>query len=457
MSQTNGGRPAERATSGSNVIEPEVFAERSVALWQDADLVLRRAISRSDSASVLLLAAVSARPSREVLDRLKHEYELRHHLDTIGAVRPRALVSEHGRPALELEDPGGCLLSSLIGQSIDVATFLRIAVGISAALAGVHNQELIHKNVRPATILYTAATGEIRLTGFGFASRPTRELHGAESNMLFEGTIEYMAPEQTGRINRSVAAPSDLYALGVTLYELCTGELPFAARTPLEWVHCHVAKVPIPVLKRRPDLPSPLAAIIMRLLEKAPEDRYQTALGVESDLRRCLELWERQRSIPELRLGENDIPDRLVLPERLYGRGPEVLELLAAFERVAARGACELVLVSGQAGIGKSAMVYELERTLAARPSAFVAGKFAQYTASGPYRPLAQVCGALVRRLLGKAEEELRQWRSSLLLALGSNARLLCDLVPELELAIGAPPEASPAPLENARARLRLL
>jgi serine/threonine protein kinase len=230
-----------------------------------------------------------------------------------------------------------------------------------------------------------------------------------------------MAPEQTGRMNRSIDSRSDLYALGVTLYETLTGSLPFIASDPMEWVHCHIARQPVPPHERSEDVPASVSAVIMKLLAKTAEERYQTAAGVESDLRRCLDAWETQRRIDEFPLGEHDAPDRLLIPEKLYGREREIDALLASFERIVASGTPELVLLSGYSGIGKSSIVNELHKVLVQPRGLFASGKFDQYKRDIPYATLAQAFQSLVRPLLSKGEDDLRKRRDALREALEPN------------------------------------
>ena len=215
--------------------------------------------------------------------------------------------------------------------------------------------------------------------GFGIASRLPRERQAPAPPEVIAGTLAYMAPEQTGRINRSIDFRSDLYALGVTLYQMLTGELPFAASDPMEWVHCHIARHPDPPNERVAGIPAPLSAIVMKLLAKMAEDRYQTAAGLTVDLRKCLADWESHRSIDPFPLGASDVSDRLMAPEKLYGREHEIETLLGTFDRVIANGATELMLVSGYAGIGKSSLVNELQKALVASRGLFASGKFDQY------------------------------------------------------------------------------
>src|SRR5215813_14161036 len=238
-------------------------------------------------------------------------------------------------------------------------------------------------------------------------------------------------------MHRSVDTRSDLYALGVTLYQMLTGELPFTASDPMELVHCHIARRPVPPAEHTPGLPVALSAIVMRLLAKPAEAPDQTAAGVVVDLRRCLRAWERTGRIGPFPLGVSDTPDVLRIPEKLYGREPEVRALRAAFERVATHGTPELVLISGYAGIGKSSVVNELHEAIVPLRGLFAFGKFDQYQHDIPYATLAQAFQVLLRQLLVKRDEELARWRAVILEALGANGRLVVDLVPELELLIG--------------------
>ena len=297
----------------------------------------------------------------------------------------------------------------------------------------------------------------MRLTGFGIASRLSRERQAPEPPEIIAGTLAYMAPEQTGRMNRSIDARSDLYALGVTLYQMLTGVLPFTAADPMEWVHCHIARPPAPPSERLKNLPGSVSAIIMKLLAKTAEERYQTAAGAESDLRRCLAEWETRGDIDEFPPGEHDTPDRLLIPEKLYGRTAEIDTLLASFDRIVAGGRPELVLVSGYSGIGKSAVVNELHKPLVPPHGLFASGKFDQYKRDIPYATLAQAFQTLIRPLLSKTEAELRQWREALLEALEPNGRLIVDLVPELKHIIGEQPPVPELPPQDAQGRFQLV
>jgi serine/threonine protein kinase len=371
-------------------------------------------------APILLVAAEETSP-----ERLEHEYALKSEVDCEWAARPVALTRYKDRLTLVLEDPGGAPLDRLLGRPLDVSHFLRIAIPLSVALRQMHERGLIHKDIKPANILVDAASGAVWLTGFGIASRLPRERQAPAPPELIAGTLAYVAPEQTGRMNRSVDFRSDLYALGVTLYEMLTGTLPFTAADPMEWVHCHIARRPMPPSERVGGVPEPLSAIVMKLLAKVAEERYQTAAGVEADLRRCLSEWQSHGRIEPFSLGGCDVSDRLLIPEKLYGRERDIDTLIASFDRVVANGTVEFVLVSGYSGIGKSSVVNELHKALVSSRGRFASGKFEQYKRDIPYATLGQAFQNLVRSLLTQSDEELGRWRDSLGDALGPNGQLI--------------------------------
>jgi predicted ATPase/signal transduction histidine kinase len=426
------------------------------ALRKDDEFILYRGRHEDNGGQVLVLSPVVAYPTLESLKRLEHVYSLREELDSSWATRPIVMARHWDRTVLVLEDPGGVLLDRLLGQPLSVAFSLRLAISLSTAIAQLHRRGVIHKDIKPANVLVNSDTGRCWLRGFGIASRLPRERQAPASPEFVAGTLAYMAPEQTGRMNRSIDSRSDLYALGVTLYEMLTGSLPFTASEPMEWVHCHVAREPIPPGERSTNVPASVSAIIIKLLAKTAEERYQTATGVESDLRRCLAQWESQRRIDEFPLGEHDTPDRILIPEKLYGRGHEIDTLLGSFDRVLASGRPELVLVSGYSGIGKSSLVNELHKVLVAPRGLFASGKFDQYKRDIPYATLAQAFQSLIRPLLGKSEAELHDWCADLREALDPNGLLIVDLVPELKLIIGEQPPIPELAPQEAQGRFQL-
>src|SRR3954462_15573116 len=293
--------------------------------------------------------------------------------------------------------------------------------------------------------------------GFGIASRIPRERQAPGPPEFIAGTLAYMAPEQTGRMNRSVDSRSDLYALGVTFYQMLTGSLPFDAIHAMEGVHCHIARQPRAPNERTSGIPYVLSSIVMKLLAKTAEGRYQTAGGVEADLRRCLTEWQRHGRIEPFPVAAHDISNQLLIPEHLYGREFEIASLLASFERVVAGGRPELVLVSGYSGIGKSSVVNELHKPLVPPRGLFASGKFDQYRRDIPYSTLAQAFQSLIRRLLGKSEGELRKWREALREALGPNGQLMVDLVPELKIIVGEQQKVAQLPPQLAQRRFQIV
>src|SRR5258708_4341708 len=266
-----------------------------------------------------------------------------------------------------------------------------------------------------------------------------------------------MAPEETGRMNRAIDSRSDLYAFGITMYEMLTSELPFTAADPMEWIHCHVARHPIPVGERLNGIPAVISAIVSKLMSKNAEDRYQTAAGIEVDLRRCLREWESRRQIDPFPLGAHDVPDRLLIPERLYGRVHEIDTLLAAFDDVMASGAPGLVLVSGYSGIGKSSVVNELHKVLVPRRGLFASGKFDQYKRDIPYATLGQAFRSVVLRILSQSDTELARWRTLLQEAVGVNGQLIVNLIPEVELVIGKQPHIPDLLLQDSQKRFQIV
>jgi PAS domain S-box-containing protein len=407
--------------------------------------------------NVLIIHPALEQPAPTTIDRLAHEYSLKDELDSTWAVRPLELVRDRGQATLVLEDPGGELLGSLLGTPMEVGRFLRIAVGIAAVLGKAHRRGLIHKDIKPTNILVNIASGEVRLTGFGIASRLPRERQPPDPLEVIAGTLAYMAPEQTGRMNRSIDSRSDLYSLGVTLYEMLTGSLPFTASDPMEWVHCHIARQAYAPGERASGIPEVLSSVVMKLLAKTADERYQTAAGVEADLRRCLSEWQSQGHIDPFPLGAHDASDRLLIAEELYGRETEIATLLAAFDRVVARGTPELVLVSGYSGVGKSSVVNELHKVLVPPRGLFATGKFDQYKRDIPYATLALAFQTLIRQILVKSEAEVARWRRALAEALGAHGQLMVELVPELEFIIGKQPAVPDLPPQEAKNRFQLV
>jgi PAS domain S-box-containing protein len=427
-------------------------------LWEDGEFVFCstwRVDASGKRKELIAVRSTAEDPTSGTIARLTHEYELKDHLDGAWAAVPQELLHERGQTVLVLESPGGRPLDRLAFAAVDVGRFLRLGVSLSDALGQLHERGLIHKDIKPSNILVNAAADRVWLTGFGIASRFPREKQPPAPPEFVAGTLAYMAPEQTGRMNRSIDSRSDLYALGVTSYQMLTGALPFVASDPMEWIHCHIARQPASPADCVPGVPLVLSAIVMKLLAKAAEDRYQTARGLQRDLQRCLADWEGTQWIDPFPLGEHDVPGRLLIPEKLYGRERQIETLLAAFDSVLANGVPELVLVSGYSGVGKSSVVNELHKVLVPPRGLFSSGKFDQYKRDIPYATLAQAFQGLIRQLLGKSDAELAGWRDAFQEALRANGQLMIDLVPELKHIIGDQPPVPELGPQDAQRRFQ--
>jgi PAS domain S-box-containing protein len=445
------------ATRMSSISGPSGYVFET--LREGADFTLYRGRQHGDPSPVLAIEPSAEQPSPQSLRRLEHEYSLAAELDPAWAAKPLALTRHEGRTVLLLSDPGGEPLDLVLqrdqGRPLDMTRFLRIAIGLVATVGQVHRRGLIHKDIKPANVLVDDA-GNVWLTGFGIASQLPRERQSPVPPEIISGTLAYMAPEQTGRMNRSMDGRSDLYSLGVTLYQMLTGALPFVAADPMEWVHSHVARRPTSA-SARAGVPEPLFAITMKLLAKNAEERYQTAAGLEDDLRRCLAELQSHGRIDLFPLGAHDTSDRLLIPEKLYGREREVDALLASFDRVVAEGTPELVLVSGYAGVGKSSVVNELHKALVPPRGLFAGGKFDQYKRDIPYATLAQVFQTLVGQILVKSQAEVEQWRHTILEAVGTNGQLIVSLIPDVEFIIGKQLPVPDLPPRDAQNRFQLV
>ena len=419
----------------------------SGVLYEGAGTTVFRATRVQDGVHVVVKMPTGDPPDLTRLARWKYEHDVLSGLSVRGVVRCFGLVYDHSRPALILEDIGGVSLRSVMDKCRAVDRFLPIAIALAETLSRLHDARIIHKDINPNNIVLNEETGELRLIDFGIASRLPRENEDAKSPGLLEGTLRYISPEQTGRMNRSIDHRSDLYSLGVTFYEMLTGDAPFRAGDAIELVHCHMAKEPVPPIELLPDLPPALSDVILRLLAKTPECRYQSAFGLLHDLRRL------QRGETSFVVCERDVSPYLLVPQRLFGREADLKLVQGAFARAVAGGS-ELLLVSGYSGIGKSSLVNELQRPVDLAGGCFIAGKFDQFRRDIPYDAVVQALRQLLRQLLLEGPVRVEALRTRCVEALGLDAQALIDLAPELELLVGKqahPPELGPAEAEARR------
>jgi len=425
-------------------------------LHEDDETRVYRGIDERSQLPVVLKTPRSDLPTRSALERLRHEYEVLGDIRCSCVPLPYELIEHERSLVLVHEDIGGePLAEALRTQQGDLDRFFPIALALVDALTCIHRLSLIHRGIKPQNIVVNPDTGRVQLVDFALASRLTREHVPLLPPDRIEGTLSYIAPEQTGRMNRTVDYRADFYALGVTLYELLTGRTPWNAQDALELLHCHMAREPRAPAELVASLPPALSDIVMKLLSKLAEDRYQSATGLLADLEECRRQWQATRHIERFPLGRADVSDSFQLPQKLYGREAEVATLLAAFGGVAGSGRAEMVLVAGYSGIGKSALVAELHKPIVAQRGYFITGKFDQYRRGIPYATLAQAFQSLVQQLLAESAERVAHWRQRMAEAVGDNGQLVVDLVPQVRLLIGNPPPVAMLPPDQAQHRLQ--
>jgi predicted ATPase len=315
-----------------------------------------------------------------------------------------------------------------------------MAIKIVAALEKLHRNNIIHKDIKPHNILISEDLEEIKIIDFSIATQLSRETAAYSSLNLLEGTLAYISPEQTGRMNRYIDYRTDFYSLGVTFYEILTGQLPFVTKDPMELVHSHIAKEPVAPNQLKPEIPLAVSSIIMKLLAKNAEDRYQSASGIRVDLEDCLIQLKTTGKIIYFTPGQRDKSGQLLIPQKLYGREIEVEKLMTAFERVST-GNSEVILVSGYSGIGKTSLVSEIHKPILRQRGYFIAGKFDQFKRNIPYAALIQGFSELIRQLLTESAPQIANWKEQILTALGENGQIIIDVIPQVELIIGTQPE----------------
>lgn len=405
-------------------------------IYEDSKTIVYRGIRIEDQQPIILKTLRAEHPSPSEIARVRHEFELTQNLDLPSVVKVYELVEYKGL-SLVLEDFGGHSIKDLTLQNqLDLETFLQIGIQLTNALESLHELNIIHKDIKPLNIIFNPATHELKLTDFSIASRLSRENQSTHNPNLIEGTLAYLSPEQTGRMNRILDYRTDFYSLGVTFYEMLTGQLPFTTVDPMELVHCHIAKQPISPHYLQPELPIAIANIVMKLLAKMADDRYQSAYGIQADLKYCLHQLQTKGRIDPFILGEQDRSKKFQIPQTLYGREHEISMLTTAFDRVSC-GFTELMLISGYSGVGKSALVHEIQKAIVSRSGYFVTGKFDQFKRNIPYSSLIQALQELIRQLLTETEEQIQIWKQKILAAVGANGHIIVDVIPEVELIIG--------------------
>ena len=406
-----------------------------------------RGVRASDQRPVIIKVHRDEFPSFVELGQYRNHYTITSNLDIPGVERPLALERHGNGFAIVSADTGAVSLRQHARRAAPGPhEVLAIAAQLARIFEALHARRVVHKDVKPDNIL-VLPDGDLRLIDFSIATLLPRESGELQRATALEGTLAYISPEQTGRMNRWIDYRSDYYSLGVTLYELLTSQLPFQTTDPMELIHCHIARSPTPPVELNPAVPQALSDIVMKLMAKSAESRYQSATGLRADLEVCREQLRRTGSAPAFPLGRGDVSDRFLVPDRLYGRDAELGLLLRAFDRVAA-GAAELLLVAGHSGIGKSALINEVHKPIVRQRGYFAAGKFDQFQRDVPFSSLVQAFLGLIRQVLGEPGERVVAWQRRLGEALGGEGQVIADVIPEVELLIGrqAPvPELPPA------------
>ncbi|MBC1223631.1 AAA family ATPase [Nostoc sp. UCD121] len=434
----------------------------SEQLYAGSRTLVYRAIREPDLIPVVIKLLQQDYPTFNELLLFRNQYTIAKNLDLPGIVHPYSLEPYRNSYALVMEDFGGISLRDWMNgrmgdKQYSLTEFLEIAIALSNILDGLYRHRVIHKDIKPANILINPDTKQVKLIDFSIASLLPRETQEIHSPNVLEGTLAYLSPEQTGRMNRGIDYRSDYYSLGVTFYELLAGHLPFESNDPMELVHSHIAKLPEKLGGRREEeIPEVLCDIVMKLMAKNAEDRYQSALGLKFDLEKCLSQLSEIGSIKSFKLGERDICDRFIIPEKLYGRQVEVKNLLDAFERVS-QGSTEIMLVAGFSGIGKTAVVNEVHKPIVRQRGYFIKGKFDQFQRNIPFSGFVQAFRDLIRQLLSETDTQFEQWKCKILSALGENGQVMIEVIPELESMIGKQPPAPELSGSAAQNRFNLL
>ncbi|MDP8965654.1 MAG: serine/threonine-protein kinase PknK, partial [Cyanobacteriota bacterium] len=447
-------------------------------IYESANSLIYRAIRERDNKAVILKVLKEDYPTPQELTRYKQEYEITRHLNLDGAIKAFALEPYQRTLVIIFEDFGASSLKLLMDERMKAGTramplqeFLRLAIQITQSLGTIHAASVIHKDINPSNIVLNPETEQLKIIDFGISTVLTRSNPNLSHPNVLEGTLAYISPEQTGRMNRYLDYRTDFYSLGVTFYELLTGKVPFATTDVLELVHCQIAKQPKSPREVNSEIPQVLSDIIMKLMAKTAEERYQSAWGIIADLEECKRQLEVTGTVEDFPIGSQDISDKFQIPQKLYGREAEVETLMTAFERVAGgdKGArvaenspkspvsspqsrIEMMLVTGYSGIGKSALVQEIYKPITQRRGYLISGKFDQFQRNIPYLAVVSAFTGLVRQVLTESEAQLNQWREKLLAALGSNAQVIIDVIPEVELIVGkqaAVPELGATEAQN--------
>ncbi|MEG4279623.1 serine/threonine-protein kinase PknK, partial [Microcoleus sp. MON1_C1] len=416
-----------------------------------------RGLRKQDNQPVILKFIKQDYPMPASLVRYKQEYEITRNFNLESVPKTYSLERYQNSLVIIFEDCGGKSLKLwLVDHKLTLEEFLATAIKITRALGDIHQHNIIHKDINPSNIIINSTTGLVQIIDFGISTVLTRENPTLKNPNVLEGTLSYISPEQTGRMNRAIDYRTDFYSLGVTFYELLTGQLPCDYNDAMELVHCHMAKQAVPPHEINPKIPKVVSDIVVKLLEKTAEKRYQSAWGILADLEECLEQLQAKGTIVDFAIAQKDMSDKFQILQKLYGREREIETLLSAFQRVS-NGTTEIMLVSGYSGIGKSALVQEVYKPITKASGYFIAGKFDQFQRNIPYSAIVKAFGSLVKQLLTESETQLSTWKEKLLAAFGDNGQIIIDVIPDVELIVGKQPPVQELGATEAQNRFNLV
>ncbi len=419
--------------------------------------VIYRGRRKLDNLPVIVKTMKNLYPSLSETLRFQQEFSMLHNLSSYSVVRAYKMEPIGNRTGIVMEDFGGHSLDRCFQfANSDLTETMILFVRIAEILDDIHKQRVIHKDINPTNIVWNRQTGQVKFIDFGISSNALMENMEVKPPEVVEGTLAYVSPEQTGRMNRAIDYRSDLYSLGVTFYQLLTDRLPFETQDPMELIYAHLAKIPKEPGVLNPQVPEMLSRIVLKLMAKNAEDRYQSAFGLKIDLSACLESYQSQGFIPFFDIALTDTPDFFHIPQKVFGRREETDTLLSAYDRVSQDGR-ELILVTGQPGIGKSALVGEISRPVIDGGGFYISGKFDPFKRDIPYAPLIRAFQKLILLLLSESPEAVANWKERLIYALEPNARIIIDVIPELALIIGEQPPVPELPAIEARNRFNLV
>ena len=417
-------------------------------ICESSNSAVYRGIRESDRQPVILKLLKQDYPTPQAIARYREEYAIASKLNWKNAAKAIALEHYQRSLVIVFQDLGGkSLRQYLQGKVLPLIQFLPIAIEITQQLGYLHQNNIIHKDINPSNIVINPKTKQVALIDFGISKRCKHETTSLKSPNILEGNLSYMSPEQTGRMNRILDYRSDFYSLGVTFYEMLSGDLPFIGNDLLDLVYSHLAQEPIPVNSVNVNIPDIISDIVSKLMAKNAEDRYKSAEGIKADLEICLEALKTEEHIEHFVLGKYDVAETFQIPQKLYGREEEISILLNTFNRVTEEkdelnlSKTEIILVAGYSGIGKTALVQEIYKPVTEKRAYFISGKFDQFQRNTPYSAIVKAFRELVQQLLAESQDKLQDWRNKFLEALGSNGQVIIDVIPEVECIIGKQPE----------------